>query len=222
MRSRNGFGGAVHPVRVDVSGERGPHIVALLASVAGTALIAALFSRPLAFVRSTGGEDTVVEIVFLDAVKPPPPGRKHVARNVATRADSPKRSVPQPARPDAADGPVLPLVSQQAGLSVADDAWMVPGQRTLFLSSEDRLARRSRPDFEARASRLHVRMKAPITVESVLREAGKALGFWPPGYTDDPCPGISRLADHYRANPPANMGLLEDALDLEAQCRKAS
>lgn len=39
------------------------------------------------------------------------------------------------------------------------------------------------------------RMRAPVTARQIVRDFGKLVGLWPPGYTDDPCPAIRRLAE---------------------------
>ena len=119
--------------------------------------------------------------------------------------------------------PAVPSVSGAAGAAALNGTWSIPESGYVFQSSTDRLLGKTAPRLEAHVERLHLRMKEPITVEAVLEEVGKSLGFWPPGYTDDPCPGINRLADHYRSHPDTSgNGLMERAFDLESRCKRLS
>lgn len=67
--------------------------------------------------------------------------------------------------------------------------------------------------------RVHIRLKRPVTGKWLVEQAAQTLGFWPPGYTDDPCPGINKLANYYRAKPDASkLEVVEEAFNLEGQC----
>lgn len=80
---------------------------------------------------------------------------------------------------------------------------------------------RSAGDDLGRTTMLSVDFKPKITVAIVVREAARALGFWPPGYTDSPCPMIRKTLDQARTQ----MGEVDpgdiDAL-LKAQARYCS
>jgi hypothetical protein len=214
--------------------QRWEHAVAGVISIAFTASIGALFLRPIEIQRAGAVEEDVIEVIFIDrapdgglpitrtstALAPPVPAGSSLGRRRADLA----RPVPVPERMEDAErvNSAKSQVPVAIDLSVARDAWSKTGNGSPFRSSEDRLAGRPVPEVVAHVDHLHVKMKTPITVETVLQEVGKTLGFWPPGYTDDPCPGIVRLADYYRAHPPSRSDLLNDALDLESKCKKAS
>jgi hypothetical protein len=198
--------------------ERRERLVAGVASIAVTASMGALLLRAPQFRGADARADAAFEVVFVErgaAPKPAPRSRAHrrptlarkpAAAIAAAGRDGPAAVAPAPPRPD---------------LRVPDDAWAMPGRAPMFRSGDERLVHPPPARLQARVDKLHVRMKSPLTVEKILEEAGKTLGLWPPGYTDDPCPGINRLADYYRAHPEARDDLFQDALDLEARCRKA-
>lgn len=67
--------------------------------------------------------------------------------------------------------------------------------------------------------RVHIRLKRPVTGKWLVEQAAQTLGFWPPGYDDDPCPGIKKLANYYRSNPDASkLEVVKEAFNLEGQC----
>ena len=203
--------------------ERRERLVAGVASIAVTASMGALLLRAPQFRDADARADAAFEVVFVERAPAPEPAPRSRAHRRSTAA----RRLPVVAATGAA-GPEAPAnaasTPPQGALRVADDAWAMPGrtQAPVFRSGDERLVRPPPPRLEAHVDRLHVRMRTPITVEKILEEAGKTLGLWPPGYTDDPCPGIGRLADYYRAHPPARNDLFQEALDLEDRCRKAS
>lgn len=45
------------------------------------------------------------------------------------------------------------------------------------------------------ASPERFQMRTPVTARQIVRDFGKLVGLWPPGYTDDPCPAIRRLVE---------------------------
>ena len=59
------------------------------------------------------------------------------------------------------------------------------------------------------------KMKPKMTAELVVREFGRLAGLWPPGYTDDPCPGINRTIEEGNSvgvTTDAQRRLLSDAM----------
>ena len=65
------------------------------------------------------------------------------------------------------------------------------------------------------------RMRVQRSPRDVVRGIAKFLGFWPPGYTDDPCGGLERSIELLgRSNDEASRKLLFDALVAkERHCR---
>ena len=71
------------------------------------------------------------------------------------------------------------------------------------------------PDFSRRPlegdTRLHrfavpperIPMRKPLTCKDVIEGAAQILGFWPPGYTIDPCPRIRRNIDELKTDGSA-------------------
>jgi len=47
-------------------------------------------------------------------------------------------------------------------------------------------------------------MRKPLTGKDVIEGASQILGFWPPGYTTDPCPRIRRNIDELKTDGSAS------------------
>ena len=64
------------------------------------------------------------------------------------------------------------------------------------------------------------RMREPLSLASFMRAIAQTI-FWPPGYTDDPCPGLKKAVQTLsEASTEREIGLLEDAVLLESRyCR---
>lgn len=46
-------------------------------------------------------------------------------------------------------------------------------------------------------------MRKPLTGKDVIEGTAQLLGFWPPGYTTDPCPRIRRNIDELKTDASA-------------------
>ena len=61
------------------------------------------------------------------------------------------------------------------------------------------------------------RMREAPSLASFVRAVAQTL-FWPPGYTDDPCPGLKKAVRMFSdASTERERGLLEDAVLLESR-----
>jgi len=61
------------------------------------------------------------------------------------------------------------------------------------------------------------KMKKAVTVEDIVRDFSRLLGFWPPGYSDSPCPRIRKELESLSATPSADPGLVKDLLLINAR-----
>ncbi len=199
-------------------------VLAGIASILLTTMIGAAFLRPLEFQEapSPAHEQGAFRVVFVDQL--PTPRITHQPQ--ATKHPQPATSAhPQHGKviSTVVAAPVERALPVTTNRRVPNDAWSIPEANYVFQSSTDRLIGKKASRIQTHVDRLHLRMKEPITVEVVLREVGKSLGFWPPGYTDNPCPGIDRLADYYRSHPEkSGSELMEQAFDLESRCKRSS
>lgn len=103
-------------------------------------------------------------------------------------------------RTDVARDSVQPRVSTQGGRADTLDEREPMRGHGLDLN----LAEIHAPDFSRQVlkgdSRLEhlkppferIPMRTPITGKDIIEGASQVLGFWPPGYTTDPCPRIRR------------------------------
>ncbi|WP_123832292.1 hypothetical protein [Luteimonas sp. 100069] len=60
------------------------------------------------------------------------------------------------------------------------------------------------PALRRTATRERFRMREQVAIEDVVREVSRFLGFWPPGYTDSPCPGLRVVLNEVVARPDAD------------------
>jgi len=65
------------------------------------------------------------------------------------------------------------------------------------------------------------RMQRQLSPEDVVRGVSQVLGFWPAGYTDDPCAGLEKAVEMLsQAQTPRDHDLLIDAMrEREKYCR---
>jgi hypothetical protein len=65
------------------------------------------------------------------------------------------------------------------------------------------------------------RMQRQLSPEDVVRGVSQVLGFWPAGYTDDPCAGLDKAVEMLsQAQAPRDHDLLIDAMrEREKYCR---
>lgn len=98
--------------------------------------------------------------------------------------------------------------------STESDKWdALPSQGSQISFQRDFLRREATTLKELPAGRF--RMKREITPQDIVRGASQVLGFWPPGYTDDPCGGIRRSVQQLNmASTPREKTQLADAVRL--------
>lgn len=107
---------------------------------------------------------------------------------------------PSPGRTNEVRDSVQPRLPAQAGRTGILNGHDPMHELVLDLS----LAEIHAPDFsrqvlkgDSRLERLEppperIPMRTPITGKDIIEGASQILGFWPPGYTTDPCPQIRR------------------------------
>lgn len=124
-------------------------------------------------------------------------------------------------RPDLGIDTQAPRESTRARrieITTADDRWDMPTR-----------ARHDEPSAIAQANPMQrynpiqmgapgrFRMRRQITPADIVRAVSMEL-FWPPGYTDDPCPGIDKAVRTLTAGSTArDHQLLQDAVLLQAR-----
>lgn len=86
-------------------------------------------------------------------------------------------------------GPLRPLSLELPNSHVPDFSRQV-------LKGDTRLDR-----FAAPPARIP--MRKPLTGKDVIEGTAQTLGFWPPGYTTDPCPRIRRNIDEWKTDGSA-------------------
>ena len=64
-------------------------------------------------------------------------------------------------------------------------------------------------------------MRRQLSPEDVVRGVSQVLGFWPPGYTDDPCAGLDIAVEMFTQGRTAReQDLLVDAFrEREKYCK---
>lgn len=125
-------------------------------------------------------------------------------------------------RPEAHSSPEVTLASPSANSGVVGssispagpDTWSGLPSKGAHVSFQRDFLRRDAPTLkELPAGRF--RMKREITPQDIVKGASQVLGFWPPGYTDDPCGGIRRSVQQlYMATTPREKTQLADAVRL--------
>jgi hypothetical protein len=114
-----------------------------------------------------------------------------------------KAGLPMPADPGhwppATDAPVLEAAPSAGAAAAMAEPPIFKGTSSRIFAESPQAAR-----FRPAPERFKVRTK--ITTELIVREFGRLAGLWPPGYTDDPCPGINRAIEEGKS-----MGVASDA-----------
>lgn len=105
-------------------------------------------------------------------------------------------------------------------LMVEDDAWdrhaATPVDGITFAHNPLASTYNPRP----RPAPGRFRMRRQLSPEDIVRGVSQILGFWPPGYTDDPCAGLDKAVEMLMpAHTHHEQGLLADALrEQEKYC----
>lgn len=100
---------------------------------------------------------------------------------------------PESVHPDA-DTDTRPRANEPLNLTLAISA--APDFSRRPLEGDTRLDR-----FAAPPERIP--MRKPLTGKDVIEGTAQILGFWPPGYTTDPCPRIRRNIDELKTDGSA-------------------
>ncbi len=105
---------------------------------------------------------------------------------------------------------------------VANDEWGPSANRTAndgITFSRNVLANSYDPRPRPAPGRF--RMKREITPEDIVRGVSQILGFWPPGYTDDPCGGLKKTVEIFMAHrtPRTDAQLADALLQRDMYCR---
>lgn len=131
-----------------------------------------------------------------------------------------------PSRPETADpaAPGAPVFhSPRTGRVAAQDRMSAPAPASGDAAATSRanepldltFALSAAPDFSRRPlegdTRLdrfaappeRIPMRKPLTGKDVIEGTAQLLGFWPPGYTTDPCPRIRRNIDELKTDASA-------------------
>ena len=102
--------------------------------------------------------------------------------------------MPELAYPDA-DTDTRPRANEPLNLTLATSP--APAFSRRPLEGDTRLDR-----FAAPTERIP--MRKPLTGKDVIEGTAQILGFWPPGYTTDPCPRIRRNIDELKTDGSAS------------------
>lgn len=190
--------------------------------IACTAVMAIHFVVAWVLVSSTerapAPASTDLQVVFIQ------PAKQH-ARSVERKpphsvtprpaASHEVDSTPTPHQQGAEARPVVTTIVHQAPIPVvANDEWEPSTSKPTddgIAFSRNVLASSYNPRPRPAPGRF--RMKREITPEDIVRGASQILGFWPPGYTDDPCGGLKKTVEIFMEHrTPRTDAQLADAL----------
>lgn len=175
-------------------------------AVAATVVVQWMLFNLLRSVEPAAGpgmDSTPLRVRYIARAEPPPPSLRTEVRGdpgVRTTGQHPSvlvRRLPDTsARPGTGEDidptgeePLTPLRLELSSAHVPDFSRQV-------LKGDTRLDR-----FAAPPERIP--MRKPLTGKDVIEGAAQILGFWPPGYTTDPCPRISRNIDELKTDGSA-------------------
>lgn len=210
---------------VEPGGRPGMRALAAAVALAATLGVEAFFlSLP-----STPGRDGAEAPTRLVEVAPSPAARD-VRAHVRPRTADPRtpgegrrrQRVERDAPARIRDSELDAATTKPAAASVrmvADDAWpRMDGDPAIAPAYAGVFARRNSP-LPDPATHVRLTFKPVVTGRWLAEQTARALGFWPPGYEDDPCPGIHRLAGYFRSNPDAaRPDVVRAAIEAEASC----
>lgn len=84
-----------------------------------------------------------------------------------------------------------------AGTGSSSAAPIAGGERNF----ERRILERKNSNFGEPPQRLALTLRDPPSPKLLIRKLSSAIGLWPPGYTDDPCPQIEKEISRFISNP---------------------
>lgn len=171
-------------------------------------LVMWVVTRPLELEVEPGPR---MELVYVQL--PPLPAKaapRSIQRAPATRpqvvANTASARKMQLVQVPAGDKPTAPVQA-----TLADDRWDRPASASMsdsLRTAPRDLMKGFNPIHPAPPERFRMRTFSPA---GMVRGVSQAL-FWPPGYTDDPCPGIKKSIESLRgASTDRQRKLLEDA-----------
>jgi hypothetical protein len=156
--------------------------------------------------------DTAMTLVSI-ALPPPALERRRAsrARRASTRRPTGARLVRQTGiasdKTPGLDARATPLQA-----TTADDRWDAPpgtGKADPVRIADDNPMHRVNPIRLGPPERFHMRRRAPADIVRAV----SAFLFWPPGYTDDPCPGLGKAVETLSgASTERERRILEDAV----------
>lgn len=166
-------------------------------------------SRPIFIESSNVGSP--LQVVFIQRPRTKQPVAKtDIARVVAVqvrKVASVARSEPLLSKADHA------VLQSKPTLVVGDDTWDRPTPTSAdgitFVHNPLTSSYNPRP----MPTPGRFRMQRQLSPEDIIRGVSQVLGFWPPGYTDDPCAGLDKAVEMFMpARTHREQGLLADAL----------
>ncbi len=179
-------------------------------------VIAWMVTRPVFIGGSEVG--TPLQAVFIQRFHPRPQ-----PVTMGDEAVAPRGSGAEPANVGAPQQPRVDqsVLSTDPALVVGDDEWdrgrTEPSDGIVF--EHQPLASSFNPRPRPAPGRF--RMQRQLSPEDVVRGVSQVLGFWPAGYTDDPCAGLDKAVEMLsQAQTPRDHDLLIDAMrEREKYCR---
>lgn len=193
------------------SGLKTERVIAWSAVALIHVLVGWVATRPFRIKQGRAGPD--LQVVFIEHPKAKIPGP--LLKTVAVARTIVKTVTAQlPAEVRGTPAEVEPPTSSQKVILVTDDDW----SRSNTKSVSDGITFKRNPLISSynpipRPEAGRFRMRRQISPEDIVRGVSQVLGFWPPGYTDDPCSGLDKAVEMLM-NPRNDRGhgLLVDAL----------
>jgi len=179
-------------------------------------VVAWMLMRPVFIGRGEVG--TPLQVVFIQRVqvRPQPVAKRNQAvAPRSLRAEPPAHRARLQARAEQA------VSSSSPAWVVGDDAWDRAGTGPAdgIVFAHQPLASSFNPRPRPAPGRF--RMRRQLSPEDVVRGVSQVLGFWPPGYTDDPCAGLDKAVEMFTQGRTAReQDLLVDAFrEREKYCK---
>ena len=171
-------------------------------------VVAWILTRPVFIGRSDVGPS--LQVVFLQRLDAKPQPVAKVAGAVAAQG---RRAEPRSRSPSSVGKVNQEVPRSSPTLVVGDDTWdrpaTIPPDAIIF--ADQPLASTYNPRPRPAPGRF--RMRRQVSPEDVVRGVSQVLGFWPPGYTDDPCAGLDKAVEVFsQGRTRREQGLLVDAL----------
>lgn len=175
----------------------------------------------------TASSQAAFDVVFIERIPPPAvdsavsEAGDRVARGPAAAPRRPgltmevvPRTTDEQTMPAAAPGSSIPETTD-------DDRWDIPARPGPTPGMEFHDNPLERPMAVAPPAPERFRMRRQRSPEAVVKGVAQLVGLWPPGYTDDPCPQISRNVEMLsQTSDKASRRHLQADIELERRyCR---